>query len=158
MRHAKSSWNNATLSDHERPLNGRGQRAAPEMGQQLVQASYIPERAFVSDAMRTTETWLYMAPYLPDLPVSYHAQLYGGTLNDIEALVSQTNQSTSTVLVLGHNPGFSAAASHLTGEFVELKTAYIAVLETESENWSAPFERNGWRLAALLRPIDAIKR
>ena len=87
MRHAKSSWNNATLSDHERPLNGRGQRAAPEMGQQLAKAPYNLERAYVSDATRTTETWLYMEPYLPDLTVSYHAQLYGGTLQDIEKLI-----------------------------------------------------------------------
>lgn len=158
MRHAKSSWNNATLSDHERPLNGRGQRAAPEMGQQLAEAPYNLERAYVSDATRTTETWLYMAPYLPDLTVSYHAQLYGGTLQDIERLIGEASPSTSTILVLGHNPGFSAAASYLTGEYIELKTAHIAVLETESDDWEGPFERNSWTLAAVLSPKEAIKR
>ena len=131
-------------------LNGRGQRAAPEMGQQLVQASYILERAFVSDTMRTTETWLYMAPYLPDLPVSHHAQLYGGTLQGYRKAhrSGRVHQSLPLCSCSDTITGFSAAASYLTGEYIELKTAHIAVLETESRRPGAPFERNGWRLAA----------
>ncbi|WP_204322083.1 histidine phosphatase family protein, partial [Streptococcus pneumoniae] len=56
LRHAKSDWPEG-VADHERPLNGRGRRAAPLMGEAMVERGYVPERALVSSAKRTQETW-----------------------------------------------------------------------------------------------------
>ena len=78
MRHAKSSWNNAHLSDHERPLNGRGRRSAPQVAQQLSAGNHQPEIIFSSDSTRTTETWLLMQDELDHLPATYLRELYLG--------------------------------------------------------------------------------
>ena len=131
MRHAKSSWDNSALSDHERPLNARGRRAAPHVGLCLQGLGYQPERVFVSDSMRTSETWFGLSPYMGLPKVSFHQRLYGGELDDICQLVSQADDSAASVMVIGHNPGFSIASSVLSGTMVELKTAYVAVLTAE---------------------------
>ena len=89
MRHAKSSWDNSALSDHERPLNARGRKAAPHVGLCLQGLGYQPERVFVSDSMRTSETWFGLSPFMGSPKVSFHQRLYGGELGDICQLVSQ---------------------------------------------------------------------
>ena len=52
MRHAKSSWKNESLRDHERPLNKRGRRDAPRIGEELASLGWVPQRVISSDATR----------------------------------------------------------------------------------------------------------
>ena len=56
MRHAKSDWNDPGLSDKERPLNARGNDAAPQMARWLLDQSIVPDRVCCSSAVRTRET------------------------------------------------------------------------------------------------------
>ena len=56
LRHAKSSWDNSELADHDRPLNGRGRRDAPRMGQLLAQHDLTPDLIVTSAARRAATT------------------------------------------------------------------------------------------------------
>ncbi|HQY45284.1 MAG TPA: histidine phosphatase family protein, partial [Paracoccaceae bacterium] len=79
-RHAKSAWDDPTMSDHDRPLNGRGRRSALELGEWLQSRGYEPDQVLCSTATRTRETWatvavapLEVTPHIDYLDALYHA-------------------------------------------------------------------------------------
>lgn len=156
MRHAKSSWKNSEQSDHERPLNARGQRDAPAMGNLLKVLNLIPDKVILSDSTRTRDTFEHMWASMPDIEPVYAHNLYLGGLNDIVKHCSLLNEHVESALFLGHNPGFSQAAGWLSNTFVELKTAYIAVLEAEmvDGDWSSLMKPGAWTLTAVYTPQD----
>jgi len=154
MRHAKSSWKVAGQSDHQRPLNKRGRQDAPRMAQQLRSRGWVPDLALVSDAARTEETWAWMAGELePSPPHVLHSGLYHGTLREIRAAISSSVTTEGTVLVLGHNPGWEAALTELSGVRASFTTANIALLE-HPLSWTEAMQRSDWQLRALLRPRE----
>ena len=64
-RHAKSSWDDPAMADHDRPLNDRGKAAAADLGAWLASRGYIPGEVLCSDAQRTRSTWSGIAPARP---------------------------------------------------------------------------------------------
>lgn len=68
MRHAKSSWRDPLLDDHDRPLNKRGRRDAPRVAAELQRRGWAPKAVIMSDSVRTTETWARMAAALAQPP------------------------------------------------------------------------------------------
>ena len=152
MRHAKSSWENAGQSDHERPLNARGLASAKHVGQCLAQEHIRPQHAVVSDATRTTETWHEMWAFLPEVEPEFSRALYLGDLSDIRQTLNRLDDGVTRLLLLGHNPGFSLAAGWLSGDQIELKTAHAAVLEVEAETWIDAFRPNLWTCATIITP------
>jgi phosphohistidine phosphatase len=68
-RHAKSSWDDPLMNDHDRPLNERGKAAAADLGQWLASRGYVPSEVLCSDAVRTRATFSGLAPALPGAPV-----------------------------------------------------------------------------------------
>jgi len=153
MRHAKSAWNTAAQSDHQRPLNTRGRRDAPHLGHLIAVRGYVPAMVISSDATRTRETWEGLTASMPDhLEPRFTEALYLSGLRAIRAELETVPDDVSSLLLLGHNPGFSLAASWLSGEDIELKTAFAAVLEAEGETWDETLRLGHWTLAALLTP------
>ena len=155
MRHAKSSWKSSAQSDHERPLNSRGRRDAPAMGRLLHHLDLLPDTVILSDSNRTRETFEHMWSVMVDIEPVHAHNLYLGGLREIAHHCSQLDDSLGGVLFLGHNPGFSEAAHWLSGQFVELKTAYIAVLECDGHSWSDLMTPSAWTLCSVLTPEDA---
>src|SRR5215469_4295405 len=77
LRHAKSSWSEPGASDHERPLNRRGQEAAPRIGAYLAKHGLIPDRVLCSTARRARETWELVATAAPESPsATFTERLY----------------------------------------------------------------------------------
>ena len=77
MRHAKSSWSEGRLSDHERPLNMRGEKSAEVMGAALHARGYAPNIIWSSDATRTRQTAMRLIRAIPGAQtVEYSADLY----------------------------------------------------------------------------------
>lgn len=152
MRHAKSSWDNAALSDHERPLNTRGHREAPITGERLLRAGLIPDVVVSSDSTRTRETWDALCHFFPERQAVFTNSLYLGGLDDIRNVVCNQPDSVKTMLCLGHNPGFSLTAGWLSGAHVLLKTSNAAVLTVEAATWSGTFERGRWLLRGHITP------
>ena len=135
-RHAKSDWHAGAATDHERPLNGRGLREAPLLADALNAAEHRPTLILSSDARRTEETALLMESSFGAPAVRFLPSLYLGSLSDIQQAVETHEDDHQTIMVLGHNPGFSHAAAMLSRSGVELKTACAAVLVTELDNLS----------------------
>lgn len=108
LRHAKSSWSQPGVADFDRPLNARGQRAAPRMGAHLAQALDAPlDCVLVSSARRTQQTWelLGLSAQLTRPPLVLD-RLYGASAQIVAQLVADyVWPKARRVLVIGHNPG-----------------------------------------------------
>lgn len=155
MRHAKSSWDSSALSDHERPLSGRGLRDAPRIGAALADLGAWPDAVISSDAVRTRQTWTLMADQGPREPrVHITPNLYLAGLRELQLEATRWPEDWRTVMALGHNPGWEDAAALLSGQWQEMTTANAVVLERDdAASWPDAMGR-GWTLKAWLRPRE----
>jgi phosphohistidine phosphatase len=116
LRHAKSSWDDTGLPDHERPLAPRGERAAARIAEHVRSEEIAPELVLCSTALRTRQTLAALLPVLPgDVEVRLEDELYGASLDGLLARLREVDDSVGTVLVIGHNPTLHALALALTG-------------------------------------------
>lgn len=116
LRHAKSDWSDAFLSDHDRPLNKRGQRTAAQIGNYFQLEEITPDHVFCSTAKRAQETLERLQQTaLSDFPVSFLAELYGAGVQTLVSLVQDHGAPYDTVMLVGHNPCIEDAAIALTG-------------------------------------------
>ena len=152
MRHGKSQPAHPPESDHSRALETRGRREASEVAAMLVARGWLPDRAFVSDARRATETWEQMAGAFPGVEVHACHDLYvGGGQSALERIASAPPEAVA-VLFVGHNPDLERLVAWLSGESVGLGTANAVLLETNSESWELLAEAGVFRLVEVLRP------
>ncbi|GAQ79134.1 hypothetical protein KFL_000250110 [Klebsormidium nitens] len=163
LRHAKSSWDDPSLKDHERPLNNRGRKAAPNVAAQLRSRGWLPELILSSDSVRTQETLQGMRGEwgeLADVPTEFLHSFYEVAatedgLTDTprllkEAVIEKAEAARSAMLV-GHNMGWEQAASQFAGKFVPMKTAYAVLLESPCSSWKEAFQER-WHLVAVVKP------
>ena len=117
LRHAKSSWDDSALDDHERPLNSRGKRDAPRIARLAHDEGLIPELILSSDAVRAHLTAEAMAD-ATGAELLLDARLYHATVADILALIpTVVRDEAATVMIVGHNPGLEELVALLTGEW-----------------------------------------
>ena len=152
MRHATAATGANLATDHERPLTGRGTEEARAVGLALRAAGWVPDRVLYSDAARTTETWWCMSELLGEPPASAMPSLYGAGTEALAATVQRLAPSEQTVLVLGHNPGWSDAIAWLTGIQVNLAPANAALLLGRGERWAGALGLGALELEDVLRP------
>ena len=136
LRHAKSSWSDSALSDHERPLNERGRRDAPRMGELLRDYGLIPDVVISSDAVRaqhTAEAVAEAARYVGEILVD--GRLYLATPADILVRLRTVHENAGRILIVGHNPGLEGLVEQLTGEREDLPTAALAQIELPIDRW-----------------------
>jgi len=151
MRHAKSSWDDDTLDDFDRPLNERGQNAAPLMGSYLSKHGLQPDCIFCSSALRTKQTLSLMAPYHNNtLHIDYIDKLYLASSKAIKKVVNDTPTNYDHVMIIGHNPGLHMLAMDLAtksgaphneimGLAEKFPTAAIAHYSIETTSWRDAF-------------------
>ena len=136
MRHAKSSWDNPAMSDHERPLNDRGQLSAPLMGEWLRAQKLVPDLIVCSDARRTRETADLLAPACGFRDkVVITPELYLATVPTWRKVLRSLPGTAHRVLCIGHNPGLEELLHEATGRLQEMKTASIAQLDLDLPHW-----------------------
>ena len=139
VRHAKSSWKDTSLADRDRPLNKRGERDAPEMGRRIVAAGIRPSLIISSPAVRAWTTARIIADEIgyPREFLQRDKSLYLATVNGIlDVIVAQDNGFNSLMLV-GHNPGFTDFANYLVpGLTNNMPTASVVSVELDTEDWS----------------------
>jgi phosphohistidine phosphatase len=146
LRHAKSSWADPELDDHDRPLAKRGAKAIPILAKFMRQAKLRPTMALCSDAMRTRATLtLLLAELGPPAPrIVYDETLYLASPHTIRSLIAETG-SELHILLVGHNPGLHALALELVGEgdrkmlaalAREFPTGALAVLSFDIASWN----------------------
>ena len=140
-RHAKSDWDNPLQSDHQRPLNSRGQHAAPMIGRWLAGKGYLPQEALVSNAARTRETWALLSAELPDaVPAQYLPALYHASPTVM--LRALHTAKAPCVIMIGHNPGIAEFAARLLRthpahpQFSRYPTCATLVVEFHQDSWA----------------------
>ncbi len=160
MRHAKSAWDDPAQDDFDRPLNGRGRKSAPAVGRWLAEKGYLPDTVLVSGARRTVETWERMARVLPETAQMQSAPaLYLAEPKVILGVLR--SQSTPTVMLIGHNPGFAILAGALASappnhpKWSQYPTAATTVFEFDCETW-ADIEAGSGRVIDFVVPRDLI--
>lgn len=155
VRHAKSSWDDPALDDHERPLSKRGQRDAPRMGELVRQYGLTPDVVISSDALRarlTAEAVAEAARYPGEILLDPHLYMAGPA--DILSLLPKVQENAKTVMIVGHNPGLEQLVEQLTGKRQDLPTAALAQIGLPIDQWR-DFKR--WMrgtLVGLWRPKE----
>ena len=147
LRHAKSSWADRELEDHDRPLAKRGIKAAGAMGAYIATNGLQPDLVLCSDAVRTRATLTLVLPQLgkPPPKAVFDNALYMAAPAALLGRLQQLKSDARHVMVIGHNPGLHALALELTGkgkqddvEALALKfpTCALAVLTFKARKWS----------------------
>ena len=155
LRHAKSSWNDPALDDHERPLNKRGRRDAPRMGELVREYGLIPDVIISSDAVRTrltAEAVAEAARYAGEILLDPH--LYLACPADIHSLLTTVRENAGTVMIVGHNPGLEKLVEQLTGERQDLPTAALAQIGLPIDQWLDLKLSTRGTLVGLWRPEE----
>lgn len=154
MRHAKSSWDNSALSDHERPLNQRGYTEAPRIAEQLKAKKLVPSYVLSSDALRTKETWELMAPVFgQNIQVEFTNRLYAVSAPLVLQVIAGQPESRQELMLLGHNPSLEEVAGYLTGVPCSMGTAHMVILEIDQASWAqGAIAKGKWSLVAQLEP------
>ena len=148
LRHAKSSWDDAGLDDHERPLAKRGTRDAPRVGALLRAESIIPDLILCSGAVRTRATLTLVLAQLERAPphIVYDDAIYLAEPAALLARLAAIEPAVRHVMLVGHNPGLHALALAVTGAgekkdlarlALGFPTAALAVIDVEAPGWDA---------------------
>lgn len=154
LRHAKSSWDDESLSDHDRPLNKRGKRAAHRMGRLLEEEALWPDLILSSTAERAATTTLRVVDaggFGGD--ILYLRELYHAGPGDYIEAVRELGGEAGCVMVVGHNPGLESLVQTMTGEWHTLPTAALVRVTIPIDDW-ADLEAGGGELAGIWRPKE----
>ncbi len=154
LRHAKSSWDNSNLADFERPLNERGLKTAPLMGETMREKEFLPEIIVSSPAKRARQTaGLVKDSAHIEGEIEFDERIYAASTSELLEVVSELNDENTSAMLVGHNPGFENLVRVLTGKFETMPTAALAVIDLSIENWSEVSPDCG-TLREFLRPKD----
>jgi phosphohistidine phosphatase len=136
LRHAKSSWGDSSLDDHDRPLNKRGVRDAPRMGELIRNQDLVPDTILSSTACRARETALAVAVAtgFPD-EVCFRRSLYGAAPDAYLDALRELPDDVDHAMVVGHNPGLEELVALVVGTPHTMPTAALAVVELPIDRW-----------------------
>ncbi len=137
LRHAKSSWDDESLDDHERPLNKRGQRDVLRMGQWIADQDLVPEVILSSTAVRAKLTAQGVADACGFAgKIHFSSELYHASYQNYLREISHVEKSCGSVMIVGHNPGLEILVNFLSGqETLRFPTAALAYFQYESACW-----------------------
>jgi phosphohistidine phosphatase len=160
LRHAKSSWENPQLADHDRPLAPRGRRATNLIAEHLSRELIAPALVLCSSARRARETLERIAPALgKDLAVRIERDLHAGSEHQLLDRLRAVSDDAASVMLIGHNPAVEQLAITLASSGEK-----VAIIERKYPTGAlATLEFNGsWRelrsgsaeLTAFVTPKD----
>jgi len=146
LRHAKSSWEDPDIEDHDRPLNRRGKTAAPVIAQWLAHRKHLPDTVLCSSAKRTRQTLKRMAKVVETLPEPViERELYHAPPQAMRDRLAKLPSDCDTVMIVGHQPGLGSLARKLANgkvrrrcarAFEHFPTAAAGVLAFDIDDWS----------------------
>ena len=140
LRHAKSSWDDSRVADHDRPLAKRGLRDAPRMGQRLASRGLKPDLLLTSSATRARETAELVTEQLANarLALRIELKIYLATPGELLAVIESVEDTVGSLVVVGHNPGFTQLANMLLPdlELLNLPTAGVVCMQCDIASWS----------------------
>lgn len=162
MRHAKTEPWTEGIDDHGRALTVIGHEAAAAMARALKSEEWIPDKAIVSTARRTRETWRYLADIFGSCKLVIEEELYLAGERGIVDIVS-SHEDAGTLLVMGHNPGLhdlalsilreAGSADHQAAIRIAAKLPTGGAVMFEA-NEDGAFVPSRFRLINFIRPKD----
>jgi len=157
VRHAKSSWNDPSLADRERPLNARGKRDAPWIGEFLKRHGLVPDLVLSSPAVRACKTArkLATAAGLDQRRIELRQEIYDGGTEELRQLAAGLGPELNCVALVGHNPVLTEFVNGLIHSRIDsIPTAGIVAVRCAAEDWAWVRDRNG-QLLLFARPPAA---
>jgi phosphohistidine phosphatase len=138
IRHAKSSWGDTALPDKDRPLNDRGRRDAPKMGERLAKRDVKPDLILSSPAMRALKTAEIIAKKLDyrrkDIVVD--DRFYAVAADDLLDVIHKLDDKLKRVMLFGHNPELTELAHRLSSKITHMPTCAVAEFRFDAKSWS----------------------
>jgi phosphohistidine phosphatase len=157
LRHAKSSWDDESLSDFERPLNERGINTAPFMGEVISRRGYSPAVIISSPAKRaaTTATLVKESSGL-NADLRCDDRIYEASPNTLRQVASEIGDDLDSAMLVGHNPGMEGFIRYLTGQIEPMPTAALAVISLAIDSWK-DLDADTGTIVEIIRPKDEMK-
>ena len=145
LRHGKSDWAADHAEDHDRPLNERGRHAAAAMGKLLARLAQVPDRVLTSDAVRAHDTALRAAKAGRwSCPLDVAPEFYASDPVTVLNRVRQARDDATSLLLVGHEPTWSALAALLIGGgTLRFPTAGLARIDLDVTDWREVAEGRG---------------
>lgn len=132
-RHAKSSWDDMSLSDFERPLNKRGKRDAPFMAEKLKALGVKPDLILSSPAKRAKTTAKHYRDVLGS-ELQYDERIYEASLMSLIYLAQEMFETVDSLMIVGHNPGLTMLNDRVSNKSIyNIPTAGVVAIEFEDE-------------------------
>ncbi|WP_320034727.1 histidine phosphatase family protein [Halarcobacter sp.] len=143
IRHGKSDWSNEKLDDFDRPLNARGKKNAPFMGEILYKKDIFPDVIISSPAYRARDTAKKIAKKVGyHENIIYNEYLYGASLKTILDIVTFIEDEYDDVFLIGHNPGLNLLAFYLIDFNDNLPTCGILEITFDCDSWREITKKN----------------
>lgn len=136
MRHAKSSWKDDSLKDHERPLKKRGRKDAKRIAKVIEKKDLIPDLILSSTAVRAKETVKIVSKALEyKNKIKYSDELYMGEPQNFVDVLKSLSNKYEKVMVVAHNPGLEAYLQIIDGEIEAVPTSGLGHLVLVVDDW-----------------------
>jgi len=136
VRHGKSDWGNLDLKDFDRPLNKRGKENAPEMAERLVQRGFRFDLIVSSPAKRAKSTAKFFAEAYQVDDIQYEESIYEANTTALLKVINGLDDSADTVIMFGHNPGFTDLANELSdADIYNIPTAGMVLMSFPFDSW-----------------------
>jgi|KBSSwiStaDraftv2_1062776.scaffolds.fasta_scaffold228170_1 phosphohistidine phosphatase len=161
LRHGKSSWDDPSQEDFDRPLSERGVDDTKLSGKYARRQKVKPDLVLSSPATRaksTTELFIAAAG-IKNTP-AYDERIYEASARRLLQVLAGFDDDYETVLLIGHNPGFEDLCERLTGAAKKVPTASLTCIELDIEKWTAPKGGKGklkWRMTPKKLKKDGMK-
>ena len=141
VRHAKSSWDHPGLSDHERPLNGRGEKSAPLVGEALAERGVRPDVMISSTAVRAYTTAKVIAGKIgyPEEAIIQDEAIYLAGVSTLLRVIQGIDEGHESAALFGHNPGFHDLANTLlrVPSIDRMVTCAVVHMRLDVDHWGA---------------------
>ena len=139
IRHAKSSWDDLSQSDFDRPLNSRGKKDAPEMAKHIKEEKSVSIDIIISSsAKRALSTAIYFADVfnIKKKKIIQKSYLYEPIIQSFYKAIDELNDEDNSVAIFSHNPIITAFANELTNVHVDdMPTCAVFALSVLSDEW-----------------------
>jgi phosphohistidine phosphatase len=145
IRHAKSSWDDPYLDDHQRPLASKGLRDMPKMAHRLKAKNIFPDMIYASDAVRAKSTALLLVEYLAQsgsTHVDFSRDLFHASHVTIMEKIHSCPDAYTSLAVVGHNPGLNELIWSLGQNIDNLPTSGIFGFTFETDSWKSVSRKN----------------
>jgi phosphohistidine phosphatase len=147
VRHAKSSWKDSSLDDFDRPLNKRGKKNAPFMGQKLKEGNILPDLILSSPAKRARKTATIIATAIgyPKKKIVLNPDMYHCSGWTLFEMMRNQDDKNNTIMILGHNPGFNDFANMLLerNPVYNIPTTGVYCIRFNVDSWKKIQEGKG---------------